>query len=97
MYAVFTGTAIAPSRSVAKNVTTCSGPFSSRLATRSPRPTPMPASAAASRPACSSMRRAEYASPMKSRYAPSGSEASRAASSALIVVRTGPVINLTLA
>ena len=40
LYAVLTGTWTAPSFSAAKNEITCSGPFSSSVATRSPRPTP---------------------------------------------------------
>ena len=38
LYAVLIGTWIAPSFSAAKNEMTCSGPFSSSVATRSPRP-----------------------------------------------------------
>jgi hypothetical protein len=65
--AVFIGTWIAPSLRAAKNETTCSGEFSKRVATRSPVPTPSPASAWARWFAATSISRAVKARPSTSR------------------------------
>ena len=86
LYAVLIGTWTAPSFSAAKKLITCSGEFSMSVATRSPRPTPSPASPWAIRLAARSTSRAVSATPSKSRYRPSGSSARRPASASRTVV-----------